>query len=95
VNSSNTPRPINHREILLKLFNRLNLVSKYKHLLPGSYEKIIKSINEPMQFVDFFIKYQYCLAYVFIGHVLLSDDYFDRVTQDVSAQFLNARLESG
>jgi hypothetical protein len=64
-------------------------------LLAGSYEEIIKSINEPMQFVDFFIKYQYSLANVFIRHVLLSDDYFDRVTQDVSAEFLDARLESG
>jgi hypothetical protein len=95
MNSSNTPSSIDNREILLKLFNCLNLVSKYKHLLAGSYEEIIKSVNEPMQFVDFFIKYQYCLANVFIGHVLLSDDYFDRVTQDVSAEFLDARLESG
>ena len=68
----------------------MNLVGEYEHLLPGSSEKIIKSINEPMEFVDFLVKYQHCLTDVFIRHVLLSHNYFDRVAQDVSAKFFDA-----
>jgi hypothetical protein len=47
-----------------------------------------------MEFVDFLVKYQHCLTDVFIRHILLSHNYFDRVGQDVSAKFFDAWLES-
>jgi hypothetical protein len=95
MNRSHTPRSIYYRKILLKLLNRLNLISEYEHLLSRNCQEIIESVDEPMEFVNFLVKYQHCLTNIFIRYVLLSDDYFDRVAQDVSAKFFDAGLESG
>ena len=73
MNRSNTFGAIQDLEVLMKLLDDLNLVSKYKYLVPRDFQEVFEGRHQPLELIELFVEDQYCLADILVGHILLPD----------------------
>lgn len=83
MNRSNTFGAIQNLEVLMKLLDDLNLVSKDKYLVPRDFQEVFESLHQPLELIELFVEDKYCLADILVGHILLTDNNLNGVSQDV------------